>query len=430
MSARARTWPVVSRAPLPFFACALWAAAGCGGVTTTAPPPHGMFMSEMEDAWLYEHCAFHGVVHVPLGRDPTLASGASGANVAELLNADDRGMSAAVFACPRVPAWYGNRAEFLPPMPARRAWVHIDVPSVALWKVDEHGQLSAAACTSPCDTWVDVDEYRLGLGYVTIPDAWPDQRVVIRSLPRRSDDDADVSVENVPPSAPDPVGPSGEAAAEARDQTARPLSRRRHRRRSPVPRTALEASVSIDYETWLAGTIGGKSIGSVFAPGPAYEVDAGVRAWWLTTFYVGWERALYGAGDGTPYADLPTIRTWGTAYLAGIRQGTNVGAVGLLFEGAFGYSVLHQEATDARNGQASIDFGSFFLRTGLGASWRLDREVAFEPVAALTFAEANYNATATPAAGGTLSNSGNDGLRVGMSLSVAGTFDLPLGSDR
>ncbi len=196
-----------------------------------------------------------------------------------------------------------------------------------------------------------------------------------------------------------------------------------------VPTMAIEAIVRTGYDGWLLGSIGSNGANNVFGTGESIELDAGIRLASLTVLYAGWESVGYGVGTNSPYSQYPSATSGANVYMAGIRQGTHAGRLSFLFDGALGYLDMYQTASDNNNGSARVDFQSVFARAGFGASVRVNRFLAIEPLAALTVADLGYTATGSLQGQSIPKVSNEDGLALGFTLSLAGAFDLPLGGD-
>lgn len=202
--------------------------------------------------------------------------------------------------------------------------------------------------------------------------------------------------------------------------------------RNRVPKVALEAYLRPSYETWLAGSIGPTSMGSLWSPSLGAEIGVGVRFAARSLLYLGWQHVPYGVGSSSPYANLPAVSSWGDAYLVGYRWLSSTSLTSLLLDFSLGYSNLQQQATDSLGNSASVSIGSPLARVGLGASIRPLRWFALEPTAALVLTSNSSASTSQVVGGQSTSSSGNvpdSGAVVALSLGVGGAFDLPLSEE-
>lgn len=117
------------------------------------------------------------------------------------------------------------------------------------------------------------------------------------------------------------------------------------------------------------------------APGPMFEVDAGMRLGRAYTLFALWERAQLGSGDVNDGPDGKQDGAESDFWAVGLRASSNPDKLGFLTEVAVGY---RRARTFFKNG-AEYQFtdAPFEARLGLGAELRLDRLTSFSALATI-----------------------------------------------
>ena len=164
--------------------------------------------------------------------------------------------------------------------------------------------------------------------------------------------------------------------------------------RKAPPRTALwlgvRAELFVPFGTlWLDGFPGaygiyyrGRNFSDYAPPGPAGEVDFGVRLARRYNLFAMWEHASLGGGslESSGFAG-GQLRGSTNLYGVGLRFSTDPTSVGFLMEVAAGYRQFSANWSDGTN--LSLTGGWFDARIGMGADIRLSRTFSLSPMIVL-----------------------------------------------
>jgi hypothetical protein len=158
--------------------------------------------------------------------------------------------------------------------------------------------------------------------------------------------------------------------------------------------TWIGADARVSYETFFAGTIGGRSVTSIFTGGPATEIELTFLpmkdATWAR-FHVGYQRIFYGVGNDNPYASLPHASAYANAVTFGWAgcAPLHKRLLGLWAGGDFTVGGLHSDGHDAYGGSASVDAIYATGRFGVGLCLRPVRSVFITSSVLVYIFEAN-----------------------------------------